>query len=101
MDWLIELALTISLIIHLPLLGVCVWRVWRGSNAIDRLIGMDTAGTLVLAILVIVTVLKQQSLYIQVALGLAAVGFTTTIMLARHIADNPAASPATKETERP
>jgi len=76
-----------ALIIHVALLAVCVWRVWRGENAIDRLIGADLIGTLTLAVLVLIALITTNSIYIDVALGLAALGFIGTIALARYMAD--------------
>ena len=60
---------------------------WRGENVIDRLIGFDLTGILTLAILVLVSLIEQNSIYIDVALGLAALGFISTIALAKYIAD--------------
>jgi multisubunit Na+/H+ antiporter MnhF subunit len=76
-----------ALVVHVAMLAVCVWRVWRGENAIDRLIGADLIGTLTLAVLVLIALITANSIYIDVALGLAALGFIGTIALARYIAD--------------
>jgi multisubunit Na+/H+ antiporter MnhF subunit len=76
-----------ALIIHIGLLAVCVWRLWRGENVIDRLLGADVFSTLVLGVLVLVALLTLNSLYIDVALGLAALGFIGTIALAKFVAD--------------
>ena len=69
------------------MIGIALWRVWRGENVIDRLIGFDLTGILTLAILVLVSLIEQNSIYIDVALGLAALGFISTIALAKYIAD--------------
>jgi multisubunit Na+/H+ antiporter MnhF subunit len=76
-----------ALVIHIGLLAVCVWRVWRGENVIDRLLGADVFGTLVMGVLVLVALITLDSRYIDVALALAALGFIGTIALARFIAD--------------
>jgi len=76
-----------ALAIHIVLVAVCVWRVWRGENVADRLIGADLVGTLILAVLVIVALIRSNALYIDVALGLAVLGFVSTIALAKYIAD--------------
>jgi multicomponent Na+:H+ antiporter subunit F len=80
--------LYISLIIHLGLVGVCFWRVWRGENLIDRLMGFELLSTLTLAILVLLSLIRQRIIYIDVALGLAVLGFIATIALAKYMADN-------------
>ena len=79
--------LYLALIVHIGLIGIALWRVWRGENVIDRLIGFDLTGILTLAILVLVSLIEQNSIYIDVALGLAALGFVSTIALAKYIAD--------------
>ena len=87
MDTLVDLALNAALAVHVGLIAVCVWRVWRGENAVDRLLGADLIGTLILAVLVLVALITRQSLYLDMALGLAALGAVGTIALAKYIAD--------------
>lgn len=76
-----------ALFIYVLLVALVVWRVWRGENAIDRLIGAELTGTLILAVLVLVSLINRDSIYIDVTLGLAALGFIGTIALARYIVD--------------
>lgn len=83
----LELALHAALIVHIALIAVCVWQVWRGENVVARLIGADLTGTLILAVLVLVALLQQQSLYLDMALGLAALSAVGTLALAKYIAD--------------
>ncbi len=83
----IDIALNVSLVTHLILIAFAVWRVWNGENAIDRLIAVDLTGTLILAVLVIITLREQQGLYLDVAMGLAALGFTATVLLGKYFAD--------------
>ncbi|MCC5830416.1 MAG: hypothetical protein JJU36_13305 [Phycisphaeraceae bacterium] len=85
-DYIIYI-LNFSLGIHLLLIAICVHRVWKGENGLDRLLGVDLLGTLILAVLVIIAIRDQQPLYIDVAMGLAAVGFTSSILLAKYMAD--------------
>lgn len=87
MDQILFYTLHGALVIHIALIAVCVWRVWRGENVIDRLIGADLVGTLMLAVLVLIALIWLNPIYIDVALGLAALGFVGTIALAKYIAD--------------
>ncbi|MCB9420159.1 MAG: cation:proton antiporter [Ardenticatenaceae bacterium] len=87
MTTILNYALYASLFIHIILIAIVVWRVWRGENVIDRLMGVELMGTLTLAVLVLTAVIQNRSLYIDVALGLAALGFIGTIALARYVAE--------------
>lgn len=85
---LVSAAAGLSLGVHLALLGACLFKVvWRGENIVDRLMGADLIATLSLAVLVLVAILSQDAIYIDVALGLAALGFVSTLALARFLAD--------------
>ena len=79
--------LEIALAVHLVLIMVCVWRVWRGENVIDRLIAADMVTMLVLSILVLLALIQRSSIFIDIALGLAVLGSLSTIALAKYIAD--------------
>ncbi len=87
MSELLLLALYISLIIHVVLIGISVWRVWRGDNVIDRLMGTELVTTLFLAVLVLISLIYGESFYIDVAVGLAALSFIGTVALAKYLAD--------------
>jgi multicomponent K+:H+ antiporter subunit F len=76
----------ITLIIHIFMVAVAVWRVWRGENVIDRLIAVDLSSTLFLAVTVIIAIISGDSIYIDVALVLAAMGFISTVALSKYIA---------------
>ncbi len=87
MTAILDFVLYAALFIYVLLVVLVVWRVWRGENVVDRLIGVELTGTLILAVLVLVSLISRDSIYIDVALGLAALGFIGTIALARYIVD--------------
>jgi multicomponent Na+:H+ antiporter subunit F len=87
MATLLSTVLYISLVIHIVMIAIAVWRVWRGENVIDRLLGTELVSTLMLAILVLISLIFRDSIYIDVALGLGALGFISTIALAKYVAD--------------
>ena len=87
METLLIGVLYISLVIHIVMIAIAVWRVWRGENVIDRLLGTELVSTLILAILVLISLIFRDSIYIDVALGLGALGFISTIALAKYVAD--------------
>ena len=87
MEQILRIVLGASLAIHIVMIAVCVWRVWNGENVIDRLIGADLLGTMTLAVLVLVALILYSSIYLDVALGLALLGFISTLALAKYIVD--------------
>jgi multisubunit Na+/H+ antiporter MnhF subunit len=87
MEAVLLIVLYVSLIVHIILIGISVWRVWRGENIIDRLMGADLISTLTLAILVLLALFEKNTIFIDVAVGLVALGYVSTIALAKYIAD--------------
>jgi multisubunit Na+/H+ antiporter MnhF subunit len=87
MTTILNYVLYLALLVHIGFLAVVLWRVWRGENVIDRLMGADLLGTLTLSILVLLALIERDSIYVDVALGLAALGFVSTIALAKYVAD--------------
>ena len=87
MSTLLSVVLYLALAIHIALVAVVLWRVWRGENIVDRLIGADLIAVLSLAALVLLALIHRDGIYIDVALALAALGFIGSIALAKYIAD--------------
>mgnify|MGYP001815903125 CR=1 FL=1 len=87
MSTILTYVLYLALLVHIGLLAVVLWKVWRGDNIIDRLMSADLLGTLTLAVLVLLALVERDSIYIDVALGLAALGFIGIIALAKYVAD--------------
>jgi multisubunit Na+/H+ antiporter MnhF subunit len=83
----ITYTLYLALFIHVALMAVALRRVWCGENAVDRLMGFDLLSLLTMAILVLLSIIRQRIIYIDVALGLVALGFVGTIALAKYLAD--------------
>ncbi|MFO7662518.1 MAG: monovalent cation/H+ antiporter complex subunit F [Chloroflexota bacterium] len=87
MNDLLTITFNTSLVLHTVLIVVVVWRIWRGKTIVDRLIGVELMATLLMAILVILGLLNRDSIYLNIAIALAALGFVTTIALAKYLAD--------------
>ncbi|MBX3404107.1 MAG: hypothetical protein KF699_11915 [Phycisphaeraceae bacterium] len=102
----LQFTLDAAILAHLVLLAACIVRLCRGESAFDRLLAVDLIGTLLLAIAVLFAIRERQSIVLDVALGLAAVGFTGSILLAKYVADDAVitsaggADPARPEDER-
>lgn len=76
-----------ALAVYAALISYAVWRIWRGENSIDRLMGVDLIGTLMLGVFVLIALIEQNGIFIDVALGLAALGFIGVVAFARYAAD--------------
>ncbi len=87
MDNILNAAIVASLIWHVVLLGVALWRIMRGESPVDRLLGVELASVLILCALVLIALFTGQDLYMDVALVVAALSFIGTLALARYLAD--------------
>ncbi len=87
MDTILTYAFNVALVLHIGMVGMAVWRIWRGENVADRLIGVELITTLLMAILVLLALIQRDSIYMDIAIALAALGFITTIALAKYLAD--------------
>jgi len=86
MDTTLSYILWITLLLHTVMALIAIWKVWRSRYAIDRLIALDVVSTLIVAILVLIAIIEQDSIFIDVAIGLVALSAITTINLARYLA---------------
>ena len=74
-----------ALMIHVLLMAVVACRLWQGHNVIDRLMASDMLGNLAVTVLVIAGMIHDQNIFLDVALGLAALGFISVIAFARYV----------------
>lgn len=72
---------------YLLMLLLAAVRVLRGENSISRLIALDLISTLTIAVLVIIAILTNSVLFIDVAIAAAALGYLSTVALAKFISD--------------
>jgi multisubunit Na+/H+ antiporter MnhF subunit len=87
LEQILNTVLYFSLFIHVLLICCAAWRLWNGENVIDRLMASDLLSNLIMAVLVLATLIYQQKIYVEVALGLAAIGYVTIIAFAKYLAD--------------
>ncbi|WP_420643155.1 monovalent cation/H+ antiporter complex subunit F [Candidatus Leptofilum sp.] len=87
MEQLLQTVLQGALFIHTVLLLFVVYKVWRGKEIMERLVGADIVATLTIGILILTALIQSNGIYVDVALGLAALGFVSTIALAKYAAD--------------
>ena len=88
MTGLLGFVLWIVVAAHLMMSLVAAWWTWRGGNSIERLVGLDLASTLTLAVLVLVSIIRKNSIFMDVAIALAALSYLSTVVLAKYISDH-------------
>jgi multicomponent K+:H+ antiporter subunit F len=62
-----------------------LWRMLRGPDLPDRILALDTLYINALALVMLLGIRFRSSLYFEVALVIAALGFIGTVALARHV----------------
>ncbi|MDJ0829801.1 MAG: monovalent cation/H+ antiporter complex subunit F [Desulfobacterales bacterium] len=87
MEQVLTVILYFSLLIHVLLMCLAGWKLWNGENVIDRLMASDLFSNLTIAVLVLTAVIREQVIFVDVALGLAAIGYITIITFAKYISD--------------
>ncbi len=66
---------------------VAGYRVIRGPTTPDRVVGLDTIGTNVVAIAVLFAIQSGEGYFVDVGLVLAIIGFISTIAVARYVTE--------------
>ena len=87
MESIINITTWIILSAHLLMALVAAWHVWRGENNIARLTALDLASTLTLAVLILISILTKNSIFMDTAIALAALSYLSTVALAKFISD--------------
>ena len=62
-----------------------VWRLLRGPSAADRIVALDTAYINTVALLVLLGVVRDSTLYFEAALLIALLGFVATAALSKFL----------------
>ena len=76
--WIASAAFGVALLLNL-------YRLLRGPDVPDRIIALDTAYINSIALLVLYGILEDSTVYFEVALLIAMVGFVGTAMLAKYL----------------
>ena len=66
-------------------LVLCTWRLVRGPEATDRVLALDTLYVNVVALVVLLGMRLQSSLFFEAALLIALLGFAGTVALSRYL----------------
>lgn len=76
-----------ALLVLVVLLMPCIHRLYIGPTAADRLQVIDTITTLLIGIIVVLALVRGDSMLVDIAIALAAFGFIGTLALARYISE--------------
>ncbi|MBI1256707.1 MAG: cation:proton antiporter [Chloroflexi bacterium] len=76
-----------ALLVLIVLLVPCIYRMWRGPASVDRLQAIDTVTTLLIGIIVLLMLIRNDRMFVDIAIALAAFGFIGTLALARYISE--------------
>jgi multisubunit Na+/H+ antiporter MnhF subunit len=87
---LLQFSLQAALVILVILTVPCVYRIWIGPSAADRLQAIDTITTLLIGIIILLALQRDTAMFVDVAIAIAAFAFIGTIALARYISEGKA-----------
>lgn len=76
-----------ALLVLIVLLIPCIYRLWVGPSAADRLQVIDTITTLLIGIIVVLALIRGDLMLVDIAISLAAFAFISTLALARYISE--------------
>lgn len=90
MSDLMQIGMQLALLVLIVLIVPCTYRVWIGPSVADRLQAIDAITTLLIGIIIVLALLRGATMFIDVAIALAAFGFIGTVALARYISEGKA-----------
>lgn len=79
--------LQIVIIVLIGLLLPCAIRLFQGPTAADRLQAADTITTLLIGMTIVLAVIRQEWMFADIGIALAALSFVATVALARYISE--------------
>ena len=65
--------------------AMCVYRIFRGPRAADRMVGVDILGIIVIVFCVLLTLSTTSDFYMNIAIAWSILGFVSTITLAKFL----------------
>jgi multicomponent Na+:H+ antiporter subunit F len=64
---------------------MCLYRVWRGPTAADRIVAVDILGLMIVGLCAILTVATGRSWYIDIGIAWALQAFVTILALSKYL----------------
>ncbi len=65
--------------------AMCVYRIFRGPRAADRMVGIDILGIIVIVFCVLLTLSTGSDFYMTIAIAWSILGLVSTITLAKFL----------------
>jgi multicomponent Na+:H+ antiporter subunit F len=78
-------AFMIALVVGLVSIAIAMVRVTLGPTVPDRVVGLDTVNTLVVAAMILFGVATKEIIYIDVAIVYAVLSYVTTLFIAKYL----------------
>ncbi len=75
----------ITLVLVMLSIAIAIIRVLLGPTVPDRVVGLDTINTLVIASMILFGVAKEEIIYIDVAIVYALLSYITTLFIAKYL----------------
>ncbi len=82
---MLNIALNISLAAIVVAVVLNLYRLLRGPDAVDRIIALDTLYINTIALLIVIGIRLDTTLYFEVALLIALMGFVGTVALCKYL----------------
>ncbi|MGE5152401.1 MAG: K+/H+ antiporter subunit F [Bdellovibrio bacteriovorus] len=82
---MLSIAVTLAFGLVTAALALSLWRLLRGPDKPDRILALDTLYVNAIAILVLLGIHLDSSLYFEAALLIAMMGFVGTIALSKYL----------------
>ena len=82
---MLNIALNIAFALIAAALALNFWRLLRGPSAPDRILALDTLYVNSIALLVLLGIHLSSTLYFEVALLIALMGFVGTVALCKYL----------------
>jgi len=76
-----------SLVVVSALTLLAAYRAIGGPTTPDRVVGLDTIATNVVAIAVLFAIMTHRGLFVEVGLVLAIIGFISTVAVAKYVTE--------------
>jgi multicomponent K+:H+ antiporter subunit F len=83
---MLDISIKIALVAIAVSMALTLYRLIKGPDAPDRILALDTLYVNAVALLVVLGIYDNSSIYFEAALLIALMGFVATVALARYIA---------------